>query len=284
MSVPPPQNDDAPVATMYRPDLVFPPGMIWLVGAGPGDPGLMTLHGVSALERADHVIHDSLIDLRILDWCRPHTPIESAGKRGGRPSPKQRDITLRLIELARAGKRVVRLKGGDPFVFGRGGEEALALARAGVMIRITPGITAGIGALTYAGIPLTHRDSNHSVTFLTGHDQGGQAAEGVDWSAIARGSELLVMFMAMRNIDELASRLIASGRAVGDPVAVISNATMADQRTLISTLGSVAADIREAAMTAPAVICIGPNVRLREAILLATQLDRSSGGKAMVAG
>ena len=263
--------------------LPFPPGMIWLVGAGPGDPGLMTLHGVSALQRADHVVHDSLIDARILDWCRPQTCIESAGKRGGRPSPKQRDISLRLIELSKARQRVVRLKGGDPFVFGRGGEEALVLAGAGVPIRITPGITSGIGALTYAGIPLTHRDSNHSVTFLTGHDQTGEAARGVDWNAIARGSELLVLFMAMRNIAELSAKLLAGGRSPNDSVAVISNATMPAQRTLITTLGKAVSDIEASRMTAPAIICIGRNVKLRDAILLATHIERHQGGRAVAA-
>ena len=145
----------------------FQPGWVWLAGAGPGDPGLVTLHVLNALQQADVVIYDALIDSRILDWVRPGATIEYAGKRGGKPSPKQRDISIRLIELAQQGMRVLRLKGGDPFVFGRGGEEAQTLVQANIPLRILPGISAGIGGLAYAGIPVTHRDVNQSVTFVT---------------------------------------------------------------------------------------------------------------------
>lgn len=139
---------------------VFEAGWVWLAGAGPGDPGLVTLHVLNALNQADIVIYDALIDQRVLDWVRPGTEIEYAGKRGGKPSPKQRDISIRLIELARQGRKVLRLKGGDPFVFGRGGEEAQTLIQAEIPLRILPGISAGIGGLAYAGIPVTHRDVN----------------------------------------------------------------------------------------------------------------------------
>ena len=147
------------------------PGWVWLVGAGPGDPGLLTIHAVNALSQADVIVHDALVAPEILSWARPETEVIYAGKRGGKPSAKQRDISLQLVDLARAGKKVLRLKGGDPFVFGRGGEEGQTLVQHGVPIRIIPGISAGIGGLAYAGIPVTHRAVNQSVTFVTGHDE-----------------------------------------------------------------------------------------------------------------
>ena len=176
-------------ASLGLPD--FEPGHVWLVGAGPGDPGLLSALALHALGRADTVVYDALVDPRILRLARAGTALDYAGKRGGRPSPEQPDISARLIRLAREGKRVLRLKGGDPCVFGRGGEEAGALAAAGVPFRIVPGITAGIGGLAYAGIPLTHRDTNSAVTFLTGHDSDGSAQGGLDWQAIARGAPVL---------------------------------------------------------------------------------------------
>ena len=164
----------------------FVPGTVWLTGAGPGDPGLLTLLAVKALREADHVIYDALVDESCLRLARPGATLEYAGKRGGKPSPKQRDISLRLVETARAGKRVLRLKGGDPFVFGRGGEEALTLVGNGIAFRIVPGITAGIGGLSYAGIPVTHRAITHVVTFLTGHDSSGLVPDRIDWPSIAK--------------------------------------------------------------------------------------------------
>ncbi len=156
------------------------PGWVWLAGAGPGDPGLLTLHALNALRQAEVIVHDALVGPQILDWA-PQAEKLYAGKRGGKPSPRQRDISLHLIDLARAGRRVLRLKGGDPFVFGRGGEEAQTLIRNGVPVRIIPGISAGIGGLAYAGIPVTHRDVNQSVTFITGHDQSGEAPLSLNW-------------------------------------------------------------------------------------------------------
>ena len=156
----------------------FAPGSVWLVGAGPGDPGLLSALALHALDLADHVVYDALVDPRILALARPGAALEYAGKRGGRPSPRQADISTRLIALAREGRRVLRLKGGDPCVFGRGGEEALALARAAIPFRIVPGITAGIGGLAYAGIPVTHREVGSAVTFVTGHDSVGHRAGG----------------------------------------------------------------------------------------------------------
>ncbi|HSR56088.1 MAG TPA: uroporphyrinogen-III C-methyltransferase, partial [Alphaproteobacteria bacterium] len=164
------------------------PGSVWLVGAGPGDPGLITLHGAHGLAHADAVVYDALVDKRILELANREAELIFAGKRGGRPSADQEDISNQLVGLARAGRRVLRLKGGDPCIFGRGGEEALALAKAGIPFRMVPGITAGIGGLAYAGIPATHRDTNAAITFITGATTGGQVPSTLDWVALAKGS------------------------------------------------------------------------------------------------
>src|SRR5512145_3349669 len=185
----------------------FAPGSVWLVGAGPGDPGLLTLLALHALQHADHVVHDALVDARIVALARPGAVVESMGKRGGQASPRQSDITARLLELARAGRRVLRLKGGDPFVFGRGAEEALALADAGIPFRVVPGVTAGVGGLAYAGIPTTARDCNASIAFVTGHGQDGEVPAGFDWDGLARGAQVLVFYMALRQLDQVVARL-----------------------------------------------------------------------------
>src|SRR5260221_2382168 len=164
----------------------FATGSVWLVGAGPGDPGLLSLLALHALRQADTVVHDALVDQRILRLARPEASLEFAGKRGGKPSPKQPDISARLIHLARAGRRVLRLKGGDPFVFGRGAEEALALVAANVPFRVVPGITAGIGGLTYAGIPTTHRHTNAAVTFTNCPHSAGVVPDWRHSGALAR--------------------------------------------------------------------------------------------------
>jgi uroporphyrin-III C-methyltransferase len=244
----------------------FEPGTVWLVGAGPGDPGLLTLHAANALAQADYIVYDALVDPRVLDLARPGTVIEYAGKRGGKPSRKQRDISLRLVELARAGRRVLRLKGGDPFVFGRGGEEALALVEAGVPFRVVPGVSAGIGGLAYAGVPVTHRDVNHAVTFLTGHDQTGLAPASIDWEGVARGAPVIVMYMAIKHLGVIAGRLIAAGRQASEPVAVISEATTPRQRVLETTLGESAAAVAAAGLEPPAIVVLGEVVRLRAAL------------------
>ena len=243
---------------------VLEPGWVWLVGAGPGDPGLMTLNALSALRQADVIVYDALVDPSILNWAGPQADLVPAGKRGGRPSPKQRDITLTLIDLARQGKRVLRLKGGDPFVFGRGGEEAETLADSGVPFRIIPGISAGIGGLAYAGIPATHRDVNQTLTFLTGHDHTGEAPHAVNWEAVATGSQVIVIYMGMKHLDEIAAKLIAAGRPANEPVAVVIRATTQDQTVLETTLSDASKDVADAGLIAPAIICIGRAVNLRE--------------------
>ena len=242
------------------------PGWVWLVGAGPGEPGLMTLHALNALTQAEIVLHDALVDPGALDWAAPGADCLPVGKRGGRVSVAQDEITDRLIALARAGRRVVRLKGGDPFVFGRGGEEAAALAAAGVPFRVVPGVTAGIGGLAAAGVPVTHRDRAQAVTFVTGHGAGGGLPEGLDWPALARGAPVIVLYMATRTIGEIAARLIAAGRDGGEPVAVVMNATLPGEQVLETTLTRAAGDIAAAGLAAPAVICIGPVVGLRAVI------------------
>src|SRR5499425_3126180 len=214
---------------LYRKLPKLEPGSVWLAGAGPGDPGLMSVLALHGLRQAEAIVYDALVDSRILDLARPGVQLEYAGKRGGKPSAKQRDISLRLIELAREGRRVLRLKGGDPFVFGRGGEEALALVAAGVPFRIVPGVTAGIGGLAYAGIPVTHRDVNSAVTFVTGHGITGDIPDGLDWAALARGAPVLVLYMALKHIARIAERLIAAGRDADDAVAIVSHATTAQQ-------------------------------------------------------
>ncbi|MBW8727676.1 MAG: uroporphyrinogen-III C-methyltransferase [Inquilinus limosus] len=244
----------------------FQPGWVWLVGAGPGDPGLLTLHALHALRSADVVVYDALVSDAIIGLAAPGAVLEFAGKRGGKPSPKQPDITAKLIQLARAGKRVLRLKGGDPFVFGRGGEEGLALVEAGIPFRIVPGITAGVGGPAYAGIPVTHRDTNHAVTFLTGHDASGDVTAGVAWDAIARGSPVIVVYMAIKHIARIATHLIEGGRSPSEPVAVISRATTPQQRVLETTLAKAAEDVVAQGMEAPAVVVVGEVVRLRSAL------------------
>jgi uroporphyrin-III C-methyltransferase len=244
----------------------FPAGLVWLVGAGPGDPGLLTLLGYHALRQADVIVHDALVDPRILEWRQSGTTVEFAGKRGGKPSPQQRDITLRLIELAREGKRVLRLKGGDPFVFGRGGEEVQALTEAGVPVRVTPGISAGIGGLASAGIPVTHRDVNQVVTFLTGHDQRGEAPNQIDWAAIAKGSPVIVIYMAMKHLARISAALLAAGRDPDEPLAIVSNATLPQMRVLETTLGRAAEEAEAAGMEAPSIVCLGRVVEFRRLI------------------
>src|SRR3569833_998593 len=218
------------------------PGGVWLTGAGTGAAGLLTLLAVKGLAQADVVVYDALVARSILELAKPGAKLEYAGKRGGKPSAKQPDISLRLVQLAREGKRVLRLKGGDPFVFGRGGEEAMSLVEAGVPFRIVPGISAGIGGLAYAGFPVTHRDVNSAVAFVTGHDATGEVPDAVDWAALAKGAPVIVLYMALKHIALIAERLIAGGRAADTPVAVISKATTAEQQVLETTLGRCAAE------------------------------------------
>jgi uroporphyrin-III C-methyltransferase len=244
----------------------FEPGTVWLVGAGPGDPGLLTLHGLDALRRADIIVYDALVSDRVMALAAPQARREFAGKRGGRPSHSQADITLRLIELARQGLRVLRLKGGDPFVFGRGGEEVKALAEAGVRFRVVPGVTAGIGGLAYAGIPATSRETNQALTLVAGHP----AADGedhVNWEALAAVGQPLVVYMGFSRLAEIAGRLIAGGMAPETRLALLFEATLPSQRTIETTLAAARDGLHQGPATAPALIVIGAIVGLRDALL-----------------
>lgn len=242
----------------------FAPGSVWLVGAGPGEPGLLTLLALHALKTADAVVHDALVDPRIVALAHPDALVESMGKRGGRASPGQGEINARLVELAGAGKRVLRLKGGDPFVFGRGAEEALALVEAGIPFRVVPGITAGIGGLAYAGIPATARDCNSTLAFVTGHGQDGEVPDNLDWDGLARGAQVMVFYMALRQLDKVVERLLAAGRRPDEKVAVVSKAATPKQKVLESTLAALVADIARHPVDPPALLVVGGVVGLRD--------------------
>ncbi|MBV8458228.1 MAG: uroporphyrinogen-III C-methyltransferase [Acetobacteraceae bacterium] len=243
----------------------FEPGSVWLVGAGPGDPGLLTLHAAHALATADVVLHDALVPSEIVALAE--TPWrEAVGKRAGGARVRQMRINERMIALARDGKRVLRLKGGDPLIFGRGGEEALALAAAGVSFRIIPGVSAGIGGTGAAGIPLTHRSLARSVLFAAGHDSHGDVPESLDFGALSRAADVLVFYMALRRAGEIAERLIAAGRSSIDQVAFIAEASTARQRVTTATLATAGAVAARLPQSSPTLIVIGPVVALREVL------------------
>ncbi|MCB1563777.1 MAG: uroporphyrinogen-III C-methyltransferase [Alphaproteobacteria bacterium] len=242
---------------------VFEPGTVWLAGAGPGDPGLLTLLAAKGLAEADVILYDALVDEAVLAMASPKAQLEFVGKRAGVKSLKQPEITARMVQHARAGKKVLRLKGGDPFVFGRGGEEAIALAQARIPFRIIPGVTAGIGGLAYASIPATHRDINNVVSFVTGRDSTGELPGNIDWDALATSSPVIVFYMALKTMPEIAQKLIKAGRAPSTPLAVISNATAASQDVVETTLGECAATLSQTEPGRPAIIAIGESVKIR---------------------
>jgi uroporphyrin-III C-methyltransferase len=233
------------------------PGEVWLVGAGPGDPGLLTLRAADGLRHADLVLHDQLPGRAVLRLVRRGAEVVDVGKRKGVASMPQARINARLLAGARAGLRVVRLKGGDPFLFGRGGEEAAALEAAGIPWRIVPGVTAGTAAPAAAGIPLTHRGTASAVTFVTGHDEHGGLPGTFDWEALARAGGTIAAFMALSRMDEIALRLLAAGRPPATPVAVISQASLPGQAVLRTTLGACTLALRRAALPGPALVVIG---------------------------
>ena len=244
----------------------FAPGWVWLAGAGPGDPGLLTLHAVNALKQADKVVYDALVSEDILSLVRPDAELFYAGKRGGKPSWNQQDITDKLIELAQDGHRVLRLKGGDPFVFGRGGEEAQALVAADIPFRMIPGISAGVGGLGYAGIPATHRDVNHAVTFVTGHLAGKGQAELLDWASIAKASPVIVIYMAMSRLAVIAELLLQAGRSADEPLAIVTHATTPRQRIATGCLAEAAKLAEQHNLEPPSIIVIGEVVNLAETL------------------
>jgi uroporphyrin-III C-methyltransferase len=244
----------------------FAAGWVWLAGAGPGDPGLLTLHAVNALKQADKVVYDALVSEDILSLVRPEAELFYAGKRGGKPSWNQQDITDKLIELAKQGHRVLRLKGGDPFVFGRGGEEAQALVAANIPFRMIPGISAGVGGLSYAGIPATHRDVNHAVTFVTGHLAGKDKPELLDWASIAKAAPVIVIYMAMSRLAAIGDLLMQAGRSADEPVAIVTHATTPRQRIATGRLAETAQLAEQHGLEPPSIIVIGEVVNLAETL------------------
>jgi len=238
-------------------------GFVSLVGAGPGDPGLITLRGIEALGRAQVVVYDYLASPELLRHAPPNAELIYVGKKAGQHTLPQAEINALLVRLAAAGQRVVRLKGGDPFVFGRGGEEAEALAAAGVPFEVVPGVTSAVAVPAYAGIPVTQRGLASSVAVVTGHEDPEKAESAINWDALV-GVDTLVFLMGVGNLPAIARELQARGRAASTPAAVIQWGTLGSQRTVTGTLGTIAARVQEAGLTAPAVTVVGQVVALRE--------------------
>jgi uroporphyrinogen III methyltransferase / synthase len=240
--------------------------MIYLVGSGPGDPGLLTLKGLECLREADAVVYDRLAPESLLEHAGSDTELIYVGKQpGDREAMKQEEINALLVELGGAGKTVVRLKGGDPYVFGRGGEEALALIDAGLSFEVVPGVTSGIAAPAYAGMPVTHRGVATSVAFVTGHEDPAKGRRDVDWSRVANGADTLVLYMGVGRLREISAELVSAGRSPATPVAVIRWGTVPEQRTVTGTLGDIAGRVAEAGLGPPAITVVGDVVALRGA-------------------
>jgi uroporphyrinogen III methyltransferase / synthase len=240
------------------------PGVVYLVGAGPGEPGLMTARSLELIAAADSIFYDRLIPPGALAGARDDAELVYVGKRPGIPSVPQEEIGERLVEAARAGRGVVRLKGGDPFVFGRGGEEGEALREAGVEFEVVPGVTAGVAATAYAGIPVTHRDDASAVAFVTGHEDPDKPESALDWDALARFPGTLVFYMGVRRLPENAAALIEAGRDPAEPAAAIEKGTMDGQRTVVATLGTIAEAVEREGVGAPALIVVGAVAARRE--------------------
>ena len=239
--------------------------MIYLVGSGPGDPGLLTLKGLRRIEEADAIVYDRLAPKSLLEHAKPEAELVYVGKKPGKPSMPQEEINALLVELGRAGKTVARLKGGDPYVFGRGGEEALALVEAGIPFEVVPGVTSGIAAPAYAGIPVTHRGVSASVAFVTGHEAPTKDHPDVDWTRIANGADTLVLYMGVGRLREISHALILGGRSPETPVAVVRWGTVPEQRTVTGALEDIADKVAEANLKPPAITVVGDVVALREA-------------------
>ena len=240
--------------------------MIYLVGSGPGDPGLFTLKGVRCLQEADAVVYDRLAPESLLSHSRPEAEKVYVGKKPGKPTMSQEDINALLVEMARAGKTVVRLKGGDPYIFGRGGEEALDLVEAGIPFEVVPGISSGYAVPAYAGIPVTHRNLSTSVAFITGHEDPTKGRQDVDWSRVAHGADTLVLYMGIGRLREISKELISAGRSPDTPVACIRWGTRPEQRTVTGQLSDIAQEVEKAGLTPPAITVVGEVAGLRESL------------------
>ncbi len=239
-------------------------GKVYLIGAGPGDPGLITLKGLHCLQAANCVIYDSLVNLELLQHSQPDVERIYVGKRGGQKSVSQEEINALIVEKAKLGKTVARLKGGDPFIFGRGGEEAESLAEAGVPFEIIPGITSGYAAPAYAGIPVTHRDFSPSVAFITGHEDPQKEESLVAWDKIATSIGTLVFFMGVRNLPEIVENLLRHGRSPETPIALIQWGTYPKQEVLSGTLATIVQQVHSAGLSAPAITVVGEVVKFRD--------------------
>ena len=243
-------------------DSRFGRGSVWIVGAGPGDPGLLTLLAYKSIKKADIIFYDALLNEEILSLAKSNAQLVYVGKRGNKKSINQLEINKLLINEAKKNKRVLRLKGGDPFIFGRGGEEALSLKLNKIPYKVVPGTTAGIAGLAYAGIPATHRDFNTSITFISAYGAGGEKPETVDWTSFTKTSQLIVIYMGLERINWVCSELIKRGRDKHENIAIISNATNRNQKTLISTLENCSKDFDKNIIDSPALLVIGKNVLL----------------------
>jgi uroporphyrin-III C-methyltransferase len=243
-----------------------PEGIVYLVGAGPGDVGLFTLRGMELLQQAEVVVYDGLVNPDLLRFAPATAEIICADKHDRARCVSQEHINAQLLAKARAGKRVVRLKGGDPCLFGRGGEEAEMLAEAGIAFELVPGVSSFHSVPAYAGIPVTHRRYNSSVTVVTGHGHGAAPLDKVDWAQLARVPGTLVVLMGMKYMRQITAALIAGGRAPETPAAVISQGTTPQQRTVIGTLATIAALVEQTHLPTPAVTVIGEVVNLREKV------------------
>ncbi len=237
-------------------------GHVALVGAGPGDPGLLTARALELIAAAEVILYDRLVPREALDVAAPEAELVYVGKQGEGPSVDQSDTERLLVEHGRAGRRVVRLKGGDPFVFGRGGEEAELLRDQGIDFEVVPGVTAGIAAPAYAGVPVTHRDHASAVAFVTGHEDPDKPESALDWGALARFPGTLVLYMGVRQLPEIAQRLMGAGRPYDQPVAVVERGTLPEQRTLLATLETVAKRVAEEGIRPPAITVVGPVAQL----------------------
>ncbi len=238
--------------------------LVSLIGAGPGDPKLISVKGLECLKRADVVVYDYLSNPRLLSHCRPDAEKIYVGKKGSRHTLEQDDINKLLVEKASAGKTVARLKGGDPFVFGRGGEEALALVEASIPFEVVPGITAAVAAPAYAGIPVTHRDLTSTFALITGHEDPAKEESAIDWAKLATGVGTLAFYMGVKNLPRIVERLIKHGRSPDTPTAVIRWGTKPEQQTVVGTLADIVRRVKEARLQAPAITIVGEVVSLRE--------------------
>ena len=241
-------------------------GKVYIVGAGPGDPKLITVYGLDCIQQADIIAYDRLVNPQLLTHAKPLAELVYCGKEPGKHGLIQEEIHSLLVREASQGKTVVRLKGGDPFVFGRGAEEAAVLVKAGIPYEIVPGITAGIAAPAYAGIPVTHRDHATSFAIVTGHGREEKGTDFLDWNALANGIDTIAFYMSIGNIEHISAQLIKHGRPHTTPVAVIEWGTTDEQRTLTGTLDTIAAQLKRSGYSNPSMIIVGEVVKVREEI------------------